>query len=392
MKRSLSVVASTLLLSFCTINFVQAQATLRLGGNSKVTNSIIFQNPDAIPVSEGVPISFSASDSILPTTGNNIYLPTTPFSNNFRIDASSLVFNRGNRSYLNASDTLDLDYNPRVACNEIDIGAYEYAVIPTEIVTQPVLADEVCEGTSVFLYVEAVGEGLSYQWQKNGENLTGYTDTVLAINNVSTANIGDYRVIVFGICCNDTSDIVRLDLVSEIDIDIAFTTDIATNKDCNNGNVRTDVVGGTPPYYFEWRNVLEDGVYSYGQHLMGAPAGAYNLLVTDSRGREETSQVVLRCEFERVMPSILVTPNNDGLNDNLYIKDIEFYPVNEVTIINSYGEEVITIKNYNNRDRVWDGRNRRGQALPDGTYYYIVVAEGVKPMAGWLIIRLSERR
>lgn len=929
MKRNLSVVAITLLFSVCTINSVQSQAALRLGPNSQVTNSIIFQNPNATPVSEDVEVRFSASDSVL-ADGNNVLLPVTPFSgSDFRIDMTSLVFDMGNQGLLNPTDTVDLDFNPRVSCENLDIGAFEHAVLPTQITTQPFLAGRVCEGSAVLLQVQATGEpgSISFQWQRNGENLIGRTAPTLAIPNVSMTDTGYYRVIVFGACCNDTSAVVRLDVdlrpmiitmndttivsgedvtlyiiesvgtvvwfesdmetvvlnpnitnitesvqffavatngvcadtviapvsifisglpcrvrthadttlcsgdpyrlliyestvaarwfitgttteipngsivrptetttfvlvgfdengkcatdtlvitVPQIQLDVradgmfcvganallystppadgwfdaennflgegnirvvppanattiytaqrtdeatgcvvrrnvsitvnppnltlpfanfvefgkysltvcegtevhlqtnidpmfivwerlpdgehlpkdptitatasgtfrayawdeacgdvhvdliltvkpmptfeilphapicagtsvhltsipnatiwtdidgtrvfmpitpqytqsfigvfisgycevrdtitveiespsdffagpnnetinqgesiqlwampdatawfivgttdtvtnlsvspmqtttyvaiwetaicgtlfdtvvihvdvpetltleiesyygcfgddgwamvsvisggtepfmfewsngattplienltpgryivtvtdffgttgtdsvtiasvtelhvTFTTHTATNQECNNGSVRTTVTGGTPPYYFEWRKFFEADtniIYSFGQHLMNDTAGIYTLRVTDSRGCDKDLQIILRCEFERVMPSILVTPNNDGLNDFLYIQDIEFYPINTVTIINSYGEEIIRIQNYDNRDRVWNGRNRRGQPLPDGTYYYIVVAEGVPPMAGWLLLRMSERR
>jgi len=764
-------------------HFAHSQSALRLGTNSQVTNTIIFENPDAKPVSEGVNVRFSASDSLLPIGENNLHLPITPFSNSFRVAMTSLVFDRGNRLELGVSDTVDLDFNPRISCENLDIGAFEHYVLPTEITVQPFLLGRVCEGNLVELFVNATGEPgtLSFQWQRNGENLMGETSQTLVIPNVSMADTGYYRVIVFGACCNDTSDIVRLDVdlhpmlvamgdttvayggsvtlyiidsigtvvwfendketvvtnltitnitepmkffavatngvctdttvsvpvfifvegfdcrvvgmhrdtticsgeplrllveratvaahwviagrteeipsgtiirptetthfvlvgidesgeicysdtlvitVPEIEFmvrtdgtfcrgtavslfsvppasgwfdadnnllgggnialtppmgtttiytaehidfvtgctvrrDVAITvnppdltlllgdfvefgqyaltvcegdevhlqtnidpslvvwvrlsdndtldnpiitataTDVfrvhawdsicghihidltlnveqmpdfqifdhdpvcagtsvhiatvpaasqwfsngervfmpitlnetqtftgvlmtehcevrrtitlevepcidvepmvltyrtrtATNRNCDNANIYVTVTGGEPPYEFEWTRLSDEFFHSFAQpDLIHAQSGIYKLVVRDSRDSVIERLITLQCQFERVMPSILLTPNNDGLNDFVYIQYIELFPINTVTIINSYGEKIITIENYNNSDRVWGGKNRRGQFVPDGTYYYVVQADGYPPMVGWIIVRLSPGR
>ena len=868
MKKKLSaVLTAVLLLLFSSTNFARAQSSaLDLGAASQVRNSIIFQNPYATPVSEGVSVRFSASDSVLPAGHYNVPLPGTPFSSGFRIDMSSFVFNRGSSAYLEAGDTVDLDFNPRVACQDLDIGAFEHPVLPTQIITQPI-PHHVCQGENVLLSVEVVGEGLTFQWQHNGVNMPGRTGSTLALPNVQITDTGYYRVIVTSMCYEVTSVAVRLDVdlrpvlvtmqdttivsgqsvmlytvepttgtvfwyesdgetavlnlhiqnitttrqffaratngvcidtaesevwiivgglpclvrtpqdtalcpgepfrlifdettvtarwfvfqgvdsveiangaivrpiettefvligfdatgeecyrdtltitvpeilfdvreggVSCVDepvhltstpvadqwfdgngdpigigdiwftppanvttiftaqitytltetgaiclvrdtvsitvnppnitlpfanfvthgrysltvcrgesvhlqtnidpslviwerlstgemleedptiivmesgmyrvhandpicggiyvdvmitvhdmpdfrilpqppvyqgtsihlvsmpntqiwtdiygervlmpltpdssqyfiaiyqsgpcevsdtvwveildpqetvlaleirsfdgcvqgegfvevtvldgqapftfewtpgptvtsanpvnyienltpgsyivtvtdalgatgtafatiglvtpLNVTYTMDIATNDSCDDGRINVFVVGGLAPYYFEWVNIMLDDtlVVSTEQHLINRPAGIYHLTVTDSRGCDVVRSIILPCIYQHVMPSILVTPNNDGFNDYLYIQNIHFWPINTVTIINSYGAEIITIENFDNRERVWRGTNRRGQYVPDGTYWYVVQAEGVPPMVGWIIVRLSPAR
>jgi len=174
---------------------------------------------------------------------------------------------------------------------------------------------------------------------------------------------------------------------------LTYRTRMATNRNCDNGNIHVTVTGGEPPYEFEWTRFSDESFHSFAQpDLMHAQSGVYRLVVRDSRDSVIEQIITLRCQFERVMPSILLTPNNDGLNDFVYIQYIELFPINTVTIINSYGEKIITIENYNNSDRVWGGKNRRGQFVPDGTYYYVVQADGYPPMVGWIIVRLSPGR
>jgi len=214
-----------------------------------------------------------------------------------------------------------------------------------------------------------------------------HTATTALIENLMP---GTYSVVVTDALGVTGATSTTISAVSQIQM--TFQTHVATNEMCDNGRINVTVAGGIPPYYFEWTVPWDSTFIHHGQHLLNATAGIYYLSVIDSAGCERQQHVILPCVFHRVMPSILLTPNNDGLNDFIRIRDIEFYPINTVTIISSYGEEIIRIQNYNNRDRVWDGRNRRGRIVPDGTYYYVIEAEGVRPMAGWIIVRGSGSR
>ena len=67
-----------------------------------------------------------------------------------------------------------------------------------------------------------------------------------------------------------------------------------------------------------------------------------------------------------------ITPNGDGLNENLFFPQLETpeeFPNNELIIFNRWGDIVHQIAPYNN---TWNGTNNRGEALPEGTYYYIL--------------------
>jgi len=776
-----------LLATVCTA--LSQSAALDFGSGSQVRNSIIFENRSVPAVSSGVSVRFSASDAALPTGNENVHLPVTPFSSDFRINMGSLAFDRGSSTYLNAWDTLDLDFNPRVSCQDLDIGAFEHHILPTQITVQPTLAGRVCEGANVLLEVQATGQGITFQWQRNGVNLVGRTSSILALPNVSIADTGYYRVIVFGACCNDTSDLVRVNVdlrpvvVARDDVEITagdnvtlytvsstgtvfwfesdfetavlnlnltnitdnkhfyavatngvcpdtavatvfitivgapcmvrtyddvtvcpgephrllirdasvtarwflagtgmeipntslvrpsetsqfvlvgfnendevcardtlvitvpqinftvrddarvcigsevqfystpqadwwfdqnnnplqagnfsftpppgqtsifiaqftdpatnctvrdtvsifvnppdlslpfanlvepgeyhltvcegdlvhlqtnidpifvdwrnaanqsqatdptitatqsttfrawawdaicgdiyvnltltvqplpafeviaqepvfagtsvnlgsipntpiwtdmdgtrvfpplelhqtqsfigvfvygtcqitdtltievagdrpppppamqvtFSTTIASNRDCDNGTMTVTVTGGVPPYDFEWTRVGSDGSYTWydfnnptGQlQQFNVVAGTYSFIVFDSEGEHIEFQIPVPCEHEQPMPSILVTPNGDGKNDYLWIENIEFFPINTVTIINSYGAEIVRIQNFNNQDVVWRGQDSRGRYVPDGTYWYVVEAQGVQPMVGWIIVRLSPGR
>ncbi len=85
-----------------------------------------------------------------------------------------------------------------------------------------------------------------------------------------------------------------------------------------------------------------------------------------------------------------ITPNGDGNNDVWYIEGIEYFPDNRVTIYNRWGDELISIENYHNDYNNWDGRNRKGEYLPDGTYYYLLEIEGGENYTGWIQLRTGK--
>jgi gliding motility-associated-like protein len=81
------------------------------------------------------------------------------------------------------------------------------------------------------------------------------------------------------------------------------------------------------------------------------------------------------------------SPDGDGMNDYFTIRGIENYPENDVILWNRWGNQVGSVKGYNNVDKIWDG-TWNGKNVPDGTYFYIInFNDGVtKPVAGYVQI------
>lgn len=72
---------------------------------------------------------------------------------------------------------------------------------------------------------------------------------------------------------------------------------------------------------------------------------------------------------ELLIPN-LFTPNGDGTNDVFEIRGIEQFAINDLVIVNRWGNEVFKQTNYRN---TWNG-----QGLNEGTYYYVLrVKEGL---------------
>lgn len=84
-----------------------------------------------------------------------------------------------------------------------------------------------------------------------------------------------------------------------------------------------------------------------------------------------------------------ISPNGDGINDVLEIRDIEDYPNNELSIFSRSGALVYKANGY---DNTWDGRNMftSGDAkLPEGAYFFVLdlKTSGKHIVQGWIYIK-----
>lgn len=75
-----------------------------------------------------------------------------------------------------------------------------------------------------------------------------------------------------------------------------------------------------------------------------------------------------------------ISPNGDGFNDRF---DLSEHGVNSIVIYNRWGVEVYSYGS--GYQAQWQGQDKKGNTLADGTYYYIIDAHG-KTRTGWVQI------
>ena len=96
--------------------------------------------------------------------------------------------------------------------------------------------------------------------------------------------------------------------------------------------------------------------------------GNYNDASTASR-----SFKINNTFMDEIVVRQAVSPNGDGVNDNLYIEAIKDHPKNNVVLVNSSGVKVFELSNYDNAGRSFDGHsNITGAMLKAGTYFYLI--------------------
>ncbi|MBN2273598.1 MAG: immunoglobulin domain-containing protein, partial [Bacteroidales bacterium] len=156
--------------------------------------------------------------------------------------------------------------------------------------TPPVITDQPdpltqCEGTDATFTVAATGTGLTYQWRKNGTNISGATNAGYTINNITPADAGNYDVVITGTCGTVTSNAVAL---------IVQTAPVITNQpdnvtQCEGTNATFTVTATGTGLTYQWRKNGSDisGATntSYAiNNITPADAGSYDVVITGTCG------------------------------------------------------------------------------------------------------------
>jgi gliding motility-associated-like protein len=129
-----------------------------------------------------------------------------------------------------------------------------------------------------------------------------------------------------------------------------------------------------------------DGSYVYtpGLNFVGSDTFTYRLC--DADGDCDQASVTISIE-DVVLPNQVLTPNGDTHNDTFIINGIEFYPENDLTIYNRWGNKVYQKSGYQNE---WDGisnENKVGSiSLPVGTYFYVLKYGNQRHKTGYVYL------
>jgi gliding motility-associated-like protein len=159
-------------------------------------------------------------------------------------------------------------------------------------------------------------------------------------------------------------------------VTIGSTIISASCPDSDDGSITLAVTGGTGSYNVIW----SDGITT--QNRPKVMPGTYIALVTDQNNCTESIIVDVDFTFSSgclVIPQV-ITPNNDGFNDEWRIRNIDLYPDAEVRVFNRWGKMVFSTRNLS--DNPWDGR-LNGRLVPTDSYHYILyLNDGSEPKSG----------
>ena len=234
---------------------------------------------------------------------------------------------------------------------------------------------ETCFESQIFLDATPANynpEDVVFEWFLDGISM-GLTDAV-----IEAFDYGTYSVAVtFGDCVGEDSVVIspRGDLEVTIGENISgclgeSVTITATTSEVGitytwflNGNV---IVGETS-------NTITVTLPLNASNL----SDIYSVEISkgDCTGTAEIEALALNCVITQG-----ISPNGDGMNDCL---DVEFLDrrsgVAKLSIFNRYGMIVYESENYTNQ---WCGNSDKGDALPTGTYFYVMNFTNEDPTYG----------
>ncbi|TKG95626.1 tandem-95 repeat protein, partial [Puteibacter caeruleilacunae] len=178
---------------------------------------------------------------------------------------------------------------------------------------------------------------------------------------------------------------------------IVTTTAIDTIYGGTEAMLWADVEGGSGNYVYSWSPapLVPNNNAKVASTVELTETTIFELTVTDVETDCQTT-IQKQIYVEESADNLLnikngISPNGDGVNDTWKLKGIDKFPENEVIIFNRWGDEIKRFNNYNNEDVAWDGTNKHGAKVVDGTYYYVLIIPDVKKYSGWIQVMTSRK-
>ena len=129
---------------------------------------------------------------------------------------------------------------------------------------------------------------------------------------------------------------------------------------------------GATSYFWDFNNGNTDTTFSPTQTF---PSGTYQVMLVATNGLcYDTAFVTIEVidKSSLIVPNVF-TPNGDGKNDVFNVIAVNLKSI-EVTIFDRWGLELYS---WDTLDGSWSGEASNGKKASDGTYYYVITAEGI---------------
>ena len=253
------------------------------------------------------------------------------------------------------------------------------------IVATPGPARTTCSGTPVSIGTTAVA-GYTYSWSPSTglSSATVANPTVTLTNTSGAATTTTYTLTATNPAtgCSGTAT-------------VAVTVNPAVVP--NTGGAVTTIggqpvtIGGAPVagYTYSWSpsTGLSSPTVANPTVLLtnytGAPlTQTYTLTTTNTAtGCSGTATVTVTINVDMSLTIYnVITPNNDGQNDKLFIKNVRSFPGNTLEIYNRWGRQVFATTNYDNDSNYWG----TDPGIAPGVYYYLFKQANGNATKGWV--------
>lgn len=248
-------------------------------------------------------------------------------------------------------------------CKSTNPATITIEVVPAITSTMPSITGYICEGDVITLDA-GIGPNYSYLWNTGQTTQTITTD----IPGVYTVTISN------GVCSKNFSTSVIEAIVPQV-VDVLFENGILTITASNPSN-------GLLEYS------LDDGFTWQDSNVFTNVLPNTDVLI---KVRVKKTTCVGSLRYFTFMMLNVLTPNGDGLNDQLNLAGISKYPNFGASIFDRYGKEIFKLDKNNS---TWDGKFQ-SRPLPTATYWFQLQYEHPASKRliqnnGWILIKNRE--
>lgn len=222
---------------------------------------------------------------------------------------------------------------------------------------------KICAGSDPITIDAGGGGGYSYAWTvpagaPNPGNVPSFSTNIPGAYSVSVSN---------GAC----------DQTFKTDLEVSDLPAINKIREIGSGGIEIFATGGNPPLYYSI-----DGANWQTSNVFAnlSPGAAYVARVKNALGclGENKSFTVL------FIPNA-ITPQADGINDQLHIKGIENFSKAHLQIYDRYGKIIFD----SDREKTfgWNG-TYLGRPVPSASYWYVMdLGDGGEKKTGYIVVK-----
>ena len=282
-----------------------SEATLTVTAPAVVvaTKPVITTHPAAQTVVTGTPASFSVSAS-----------GTAPLSYQWKKDGKDIAGATSNPYTIAAATMADggaysvvvTNSAGSVTSNEAKLGVSATAV-KAAIESQPANLSVVVGETAKFS-VTATGTSLSYQWKKNGTDISGATSNPYTIAATTMADGGAYSVVVTNSLGTVTSNDATLTVTATAEKPAITTQPAAQTVTEGESATFSVTASGTAPFTYQWKknDTVIEGVttssHTTDATVLGDSGAVFTVVVSNSVGSVTSSGAALTVNAAAVVP------------------------------------------------------------------------------------------
>lgn len=237
--------------------------------------------------------------------------------------------------------------------------------------------DNICNSVPVqFTNKSTLNSGtLSYLW-----NFDDGSDTITKSPSHTFSKNGKYMIKMQAISNNNCIDEIKKEIELFEKPEVNAGSDVSISKGYP---AKLNAVGASSYEWIPTTDLSDPNIFN--PEALPNQNTTYIVKGTDDHGcvDYDTIQIFVENNY-KLEPNTVITPDNNGKNDTWSIKNIESYPNSSIYVFDRLGNEVFSSTEYKND---WNCTNKNKEALPDGTYYYVIkVDQSTKVYKGALTI------